>query len=518
MARAALSITVLRHLDRLRRPAVELSDGELLQRFVRSRSESAFAALVERHGPLVLDVCRRILGDPHDAEDAFQATFLVLVRRAESLRPTGLLAGWLHGVASRVAHKARARSMRWRCREREVPDVPSNPIVDPDGSDLRLILDEEVGRLPEKYRRPVILCYLQGRAYTEAARQLGCPPGTISGRLARARNLLRARLQRRGIVLAAPLLGTVLAGQAPAAISGLLVRMTVRTALLFAARNPAGIATSILALTEGVTTTMLVRTLKTALVLLLGVGLLAGGTNAWVEEGRGLPGAARAADSQAVGASAGQKALSETVWADLADTDNAKTTRAVYALAAAGPQVATAYLAERLVPVKVEEKKLEELIADLDSPQFGKRQKAGLEIEYLGKYAKPQLEKALGAGPSAELRKRIEQLLDKLPTDEKKMANPVGNNSQVSVANGQVTINGPVRKLVINGLEVDPTPKSIAVGPSPLWQRAARAVVVLEEIGSVEAKQVLEKLAGGEAEALPTKEAKAALERLGGKR
>src|SRR6516225_8951267 len=153
--------------------AVSLSDGQLLERFAIRQEENAFAELLYRHGPMVLGVCRRILRHDHDAEDAFQATFLVLVRRAASIIKRPSVASWLFGVAYRIARKAKSREHRRRSYERQ---VVSKPMADPDEEilwkDLRPVLDEEVNRLPEKYRAPVVLCFFEGKAYAEAARLL----------------------------------------------------------------------------------------------------------------------------------------------------------------------------------------------------------------------------------------------------------------------------------------------------------------------------------------------------------
>ncbi len=177
-----------------------LSEGQLLARFVGERDEVAFEAIVSRHGPMVLGICRRLLGDPNDVEDAFQATFLVLVRRAGSLRDRDLLASWLYGVAVRVA--TRCRRDRWRRQAREnqgkVEDVAE---LDPDEAglgELRTVLDAEVDRLPERFRTPIVLCYFEGLTHDQAAERLGCPVGTIRSRMAKARELLRSRLARRG--------------------------------------------------------------------------------------------------------------------------------------------------------------------------------------------------------------------------------------------------------------------------------------------------------------------------------
>ena len=196
-----------RHLGRLfgAGSAVGLTDGELLERFAHRRdeaAEAAFETLLARHGAMVLTVCRQVLGDPHAAEDAFQATFLVVVRRAGSLRvrEPGSLGPWLYGVAYRIALKARQGAARRRAREHRVavPDVDRSSAAIEHG-ELQALLHDEVNRLPAKYRAPVVLCYFEGRTHDEAAAVLQWPVGTVRGRLARARGLLRARLDRRGL-------------------------------------------------------------------------------------------------------------------------------------------------------------------------------------------------------------------------------------------------------------------------------------------------------------------------------
>ena len=165
-----------------------LSDGRLLDRFVERREASAFEAIVERYGPLVWGVCRRVLRDHHDAEDAFQATFLVLARKAASVMPREKLGNWLYGVAYQTAMKAMATRAKRRVRERQVWELPEPEAVSDERADELLAgLDREVARLPEKYRMPIILCELQGNTHRQAADRLGWPIGTVSGRLSRAR-------------------------------------------------------------------------------------------------------------------------------------------------------------------------------------------------------------------------------------------------------------------------------------------------------------------------------------------
>ena len=189
MARGNLA-PVIRQLCALSVRPGTTDDGSMLERFAVQGEEAAFQTLVERHGPLVLGVCRRILGDEHDAEDAFQATFLVLARRAGSIRKQSSVASWLYGVALRVASKARVSAARRRTGQLPTEDVPAAPNMDLAVRELRAVLDEELNRLAEKYRAPLVLCYLEGKTKDEAATELGWPTGTVSGRLARARCVL----------------------------------------------------------------------------------------------------------------------------------------------------------------------------------------------------------------------------------------------------------------------------------------------------------------------------------------
>jgi RNA polymerase sigma factor (sigma-70 family) len=176
----------------------EQTDSQLLKRFASQQDQAAFADLVRRHRPMVLGVCRRVLGDAHDTDDAFQATFLVLVRKAGAIAQPELLANWLYGVAYRVALKARANAARRSEHERRAPvKAWVEPIVEATGRELRSALNAELHHLPEQYRAPLVLCYFKGKTNAEAARLLGWPTGSISGRLARARDLLRKRLVRR---------------------------------------------------------------------------------------------------------------------------------------------------------------------------------------------------------------------------------------------------------------------------------------------------------------------------------
>jgi RNA polymerase sigma factor (sigma-70 family) len=274
---------VLHYLRGLfRAPAAAQGDRELLHAFVGRRDESAFAALVERHGPLVWGVCRRLLRDEHDAEDAFQATFLVLARKAGSVAWRDDAGNWLYAVALRVARKARAQAERRRRLEREVV-MESRPAThESRDAETSAVVAEEVGRLPEKYRRPVVLCCLQGKTYAEAAQLLGWPEGTVSGRLARARELLRRRLTQRGLALPAAGVAALLAAEATAA-PATLVQITIRAALTFAAGQTTPSAAA--ALAEEVLRTMSLSKMKLTAVLLLALAALGGGLGVWAYGG-----------------------------------------------------------------------------------------------------------------------------------------------------------------------------------------------------------------------------------------
>jgi RNA polymerase sigma factor (sigma-70 family) len=253
------------------------TDQQLLQRFVATHDEAAFAALVDRHGPMVLGVCRSVLRHAQDAEDACQATFLVLARQAGNIRKPGSLAHWLHGVAYRLA--ARARAERDRERERRAPvRAPANPLDELTGRELHRILHEEVGRLPESYRLPLILCYLEGQTQDEAARQLGWSVTTVKGRLDRGRNLLRRRLSRRGLSLGLPLFVASMArGTARGAPAG-MSRQTARAAVRSLAGGATeGRAARAMALVEGWERAMLTVKWKVGAVLALAAAILGAG-------------------------------------------------------------------------------------------------------------------------------------------------------------------------------------------------------------------------------------------------
>lgn len=253
-----------------------LTDRQLLERFAERRDEAAFAGLVDRHGSMVWGVCCRVLSDPADAGDAFQATFLVLVRRANSVRIDDSLGPWLYGVSIRVARRARAVVIRRRLRERTNAALPEAMarVVEPE-IEMRLVIDEELERLPQRYRSVLVLCYLEGLTHEGAARQLGCPVGTVRSRLARGRDLLRTRLERRGI---APAASTLASGLVPAiGRPEPLFATTIQAAVRLAAGQPlAGVVpVGVERLVAGVLRTMaLTKFTILASVLVLGGTLI----------------------------------------------------------------------------------------------------------------------------------------------------------------------------------------------------------------------------------------------------
>src|SRR5436190_6933311 len=191
--------------------APDTTDGQLLEHYLARRDETAFEALLRRHGPMVLGVCRRVLRHEQDAEDAFQATFVVFARKATTIWPRDMVANWLFGVAYRTALGAKTAIARRRLKERQVnPMRPTDDSASHLWHDLQPLLDEELNHLPNKYRVPIVLCDLEGKSRQEAARQLGWLPGTLSGRLARARGMLAKRLTRRGITVSGGVLAAAL--------------------------------------------------------------------------------------------------------------------------------------------------------------------------------------------------------------------------------------------------------------------------------------------------------------------
>jgi RNA polymerase sigma factor (sigma-70 family) len=289
MGDGQLQPLINRLLHTLGRDGGQMSDAQLLQRFVLGRDEAAFESLMWRHGPMVLALCQRVLQNRHDAEDAFQAAFLVFFRKAHSISRRECVATWLYRVAYRIAVKARARAASRAHDDSQLESLLAPEAADPVlAADLRATLDDALSRLPEKYRRPLVLHYLEGQTIQQAAKEIGCPPGTLSGRLSRARELLRRRLTRRGVVPPDALVGAVLARAGKAAPPA----APLTSAILDAVRLPAGgsaadgtVSAAARALAESAARELPVARWKRAALVLLVLGL--GGLSA-VRAGRRL--------------------------------------------------------------------------------------------------------------------------------------------------------------------------------------------------------------------------------------
>jgi RNA polymerase sigma factor (sigma-70 family) len=349
--------------------AVGKTDGQLLEQFLAWGDQAAFAALVRRHGRMVLAVCNRVLGNATDAEDAFQATFLVLVRKARSLTAHSVLGGWLHGVARRTALNAKRAAAHRRMKEQAVPRHEAQR--DEARNDWLPLLDEELDQLPEKYRLPIVLCELEGRNRREAARLLRVPEGTVAGRLARARALLAKRLRRHGLSVTGGSLAIVLSQNVEAAcVPVLLVFSTSKAANALAAGQSVAtgvISAQVASLTEGVLKLMLLTKLKITTTVLLGVAIAGAGVMTL--------------------ASAQTQSTSPTRAQDKAQPKNnpERTER---------PGAAT----------------IQRLIDQFASPQFAEREAAAKELRQIGEPALAPLRQAALAAKEPEVRRRAEQV------------------------------------------------------------------------------------------------------------
>jgi RNA polymerase sigma factor (sigma-70 family) len=284
-------IQYLRHVV-LRQNGAGLADSQLLELYVTQRDEAAFDALIRRHGPMVLGVCRRILRNQADAEDAFQATFLVFLRKAASIRSRSTVSNWLYGVAHNTALKAKAMDRRRHVKEREARTVPRDEARAEVWQELQTLLDAELSSLPEKYRAPIVLCDLEGKTIKAAAGILGWPPGTVATRLTRGRARLARQLTKHGLTLSAGVIASALAqasvlGNLPSA----LLASTTKAASLFAATGQymaAGVVSAkVAALTDGVMKTMLLAKLRLGVSLLLVLAFIGVGTGVYRAHGSG---------------------------------------------------------------------------------------------------------------------------------------------------------------------------------------------------------------------------------------
>ncbi|MGH7222680.1 MAG: sigma-70 family RNA polymerase sigma factor, partial [Gemmataceae bacterium] len=284
MADASLH-NVLYHLVRMAdaRTLAEAADADLLARFAGQHDQVAFAALLRRHGPMVLNVCRRLLHHTEDAEDVFQAVFLLLARKAASIRKRDAVGSWLYGVAYRLASKARARRLRRQAHEKQAglrKHSESQPSVKAAWQQVQATLHEALGQLPEKYRAVLVLCYLEGLSHEEAARQLACPLATLRSRLARGREKLRVTLARRGLDLSVTSFAALAAaGAAEGAVPATLGQTTLEAAGRFAAGQPVNqvVSAAVARLVKGGLRTMLVGKIKLGIFIVMAAGLLTTG-------------------------------------------------------------------------------------------------------------------------------------------------------------------------------------------------------------------------------------------------
>jgi RNA polymerase sigma factor (sigma-70 family) len=318
---------LLNHLHRLvQAQSLDLvTDQVLLQRFTRDRDEVAFETLLRRHGPMVLRVCRRVLPDSADAEDVFQATFLVLTRKATALQGHESAAGWLHEVAYRLALKVRGESTRRRFHETHAPRrTPYDALAEITGRELVSALDEELARLSEKDRLPLVLCYLEGLTQDEAGKRLGLSLSTLKRRLERGRERLRIRLTKRGLALSAALSSALLSPATASALPPALLKATLQAATSVATGQAAAISANVSALTQGVIKAMFVSKLKTIAMAVLIISAVGVGSGALA-----LHRSAQAADGAQVAQAASQDQKSERPQQDKPPANSLRETREI---------------------------------------------------------------------------------------------------------------------------------------------------------------------------------------------
>jgi RNA polymerase sigma factor (sigma-70 family) len=296
------------------------TDGQLLDSFLEHKDNAALAALVRRHGPMVWGVCSRMLRSHHDAEDAFQATFLILLHKAAALPDKEMVGNWLYGVAHQTAVRTRALAARRGARERQVAVMPEPTSAEQYvWDDLKPILDEELPRLPQKYRVLIVLCHLEGKTLKEVARQLAIPQGTVASRLATARAMLAKRLSRRGVVVSGVLLGAVVSsGAASACVPGAVASSTIKTLIAVGQQLEGAVSPTVAALVTEVTKAMFTSKVKSVLALALVVGLaLSGG-------GVGLRLLARPNDPRASGSKKEVARLAPAIQGEKSKSDTRK--------------------------------------------------------------------------------------------------------------------------------------------------------------------------------------------------
>ncbi len=508
-------------------------DADLLGRFVTTRDAGAFAELVRRHGPMVLGVCRRALGNTPDADDAFQAVWLVLVRKATSVSPRGAVGNWLYGVASRTATHARCAIARRRAAQRDLPDLPDPQPPDPHAGELAAILDAELAHLPDKYRAAVVLCELEGRSLQETADQLGVPLGTVASRLARGRALLAERLKAKGFAAA------LLAGVLTTATVPVSARQTdLVTALVTAA--PQEVARPVSELTRGVLNAMLAHKLKVT-AQVVAVLALAVGAVAWVAAGApqeppakeppvtGLPIQPWEHGANKMNMVRGEADAGERLWADLY-RDEPPALRAALDLAAS-PKMTIPLFQKNLKPLKTDKAEVKKWIADLGSEKEAEWKPAYVALDYYEPVLVMPPDEAWAEARSHRAQHRLAALLTGQPS-VMGVIDPVRENpSDLNVVRRgdgfRVVIwsenpfrkpfdppaRGPGRGAGDKEASEYPVATRVTDVRRPAWVRAVRAIVILDHIGTPDALAILKEMAGGHPDAPPTVLAKEAVAR-----
>jgi RNA polymerase sigma factor (sigma-70 family) len=490
-------------LPRLR-PSAPDTDRALVARFAATSDPAAFAELVRRHGPLVLGVCRRAARDPDLADDAFQATFLVLARKAGHLRNPDALPSWLFGVARKVAAAARRREDRQAQLLRRAAADTAPTGSPPAWDDLLVVLDEELARLPDRYRAPLLACYLDGRTQDEAARQLGWSVSTLRRRLEAARTRLRVRLTARGATLGGGLVAGVVV-PATAAVPGPLARAVVESAA-------GGVAPArVLALAGGGVS--VAKWAVSAAVLLvtggLAIGLGTGGAGPRPQLPSPGPLTPRFVAAP-VPADAHEREF-EALWADLAK-DEPAASRALLKLSAK-PKEAVAFLGKKAKPLTITPARVKQLIADLGSDKAEVWKAAFEEFEYYDPRLAVNLEKLMEQVTDNPARQRLVAVLgDSDPEDpeirKRDTIQLVRVDEKHCIFSNEAGTTWWAEHRV-DRLNAVTTPKR-------QWTRAVRAVALLEHIGTPVAVAVLRDVATGHPDAQPTRAAKQALQRLAG--
>lgn len=501
--------SLIARLRRTARPR-DAADGVALTRFVRHHDPEAFAVLVRRHGPMVLGVCRRVLGHAPDADDAYQATFLVLMRKARTVRPPAAVGSWLFAVAHRTALHARTVMTR---RSAKLRPLDREPATDPPAtSDLLAALDAELANLPDKFRDAVVLCELRGRSLKEAATSLGVPVGTLASRLARGRQLLADRLRAKGFAVTA------------AAVSGLLAAAGgVVAAPEFdplAVSHSAGSSQ----LADGVMKMALLSKLKLTAAGLLGV-LAVGALGLGL-----LPGPLRSPVAHAAPVPRVEEKLSEAkvkefdeLWQDLLIYYRPEASRAALAfLKQPGPAVT--YLKTKLKPLKMDEKEAKKLIAQLADDKEEVWKAAETELLHRHPLLAMSLPDAWAEAKTQEQKNRFAVVFigGKLEDHDRanwELAEQKGNtvNPFVMLATpkpGQQLQGAPPgRRILQNSIGIEESFEKLNER-NITWHRDRLAILVLEHVGTPEAVKLIEAMATGHAEANPTKTAKEVLARL----